>query len=174
MIHFILAAAIQLSAAGLSAEPASKKEFRPGEVWLDTVKVFEGRNMEAPVVFRRGARYHFIGSECTGWDPNPARSAVAESIWGPWREQGNPCRGPGAERTFLAQSTHVFAVAGKADAFIFMADRWAKRDLRDSRHVWLPIRFQDGGLLLPWEDAWDLSSFDRVPKDRGESPPAPR
>src|SRR5207249_1893644 len=124
-------------------------------------KAFEGRSMEAQVVFKRKGKYYFIGSSCTGWDPNAARSAVAESIWGPWRELGNPCRGEGAETTFLSQSTHAFAVAGKEDAYILMADRWNKKDLPDSRYVWLPIQFPDGGLRLEWKDAWDLSSFDR-------------
>src|SRR5262249_8488101 len=47
------------------------------------VRVFEKRRMEAPAVFKYRGQYWFIGSDCTGWDPNPARSAVAPSIWGP-------------------------------------------------------------------------------------------
>ena len=46
-------------------------------------RVFIGRRMEAPVVFKHGGKYWFIGSDCTRWAPNSARSAVAESIWGP-------------------------------------------------------------------------------------------
>jgi hypothetical protein len=45
-------------------------------------RVFEKRRMEAQTDFKRGGKYWFIASNCTGWDPNPARSAVADSIWG--------------------------------------------------------------------------------------------
>ena len=124
------------------------------------VKAFVGRKMEAQVVFKRGGRYWFIASGCTGWDPNAARSAVADSIWGPWRELGNPCVGPNRRTTFRAQSAFVFPVAGKPDAFIFMADRWNKMNLPDSRYVWLPVRFEGAGLRLEWSNAWDLSVFD--------------
>ena len=55
-------------------------------------RVFEKRRMEAQVVFKHAGKYWFVASGCTGWDPNPARSAVADSIWGPWKELGNPCR----------------------------------------------------------------------------------
>jgi len=124
------------------------------------VKAFVGRKMEAQVVFKRGGRYWFIASGCTGWDPNAARSAVADSIWGPWKELGNPCVGPKHRKTFLAQSTFVFPVAGRPDAFIFMADRWNKTNLPDSRYVWLPVQFRAKGLQVEWSDAWDLSVFD--------------
>src|SRR4030042_1169447 len=50
------------------------------------VRVFQGRYMEAPSVFKYKGKYYFIGSGCTGWAPNTARSAVAESIFGPWTE----------------------------------------------------------------------------------------
>ncbi len=50
-------------------------------------------------------------------------------------------------------------VVGKEDAFNFVADRWKKEDLRDSRYVWLPLRFEDGKPVVEWRDAWDLSVF---------------
>ena len=62
-------------------------------------RIFIGRSMEAPVVFKRGKKYYSIASDCTGWQPNAARSAVADNIFGPWTELGNPCRGNGAEQT---------------------------------------------------------------------------
>lgn len=68
-------------------------------------RFFVGRFMEAPALFKRGGRYYLMMSGCTGWAPNAARSAVAESVWGPWRELGNPCEGPGAETTYDSQST---------------------------------------------------------------------
>lgn len=118
------------------------------------VRVFEGREMEAPAVFKRGGKYYLIASGCTAWMPNAARSAVADNIWGPWKELGNPCVGEKAEITFQSQGTYVLPVAGKADTFIFMADRWLKDDLPDSRYIWLPIRFEDDRPKLHWQDAW--------------------
>ncbi len=110
----------------------------------DYVRVFPGRFMEAPAVFKHEGRYYFIGSGCTGWAPNAARSAVADSIWGPWTELGNPAVGPGAERTFESQSTFVLPVRGRPGAFIFMADRWRPENAIDGRYVWLPILFRNG------------------------------
>ena len=123
------------------------------------VKLFAGQGLEAYCVFKRAGKYYLLASQCTGWDPNPARAAVAESLWGPWRELGNPCRGKDAETTFHSQGTFVFRVAGKPEAYIFMADRWDKTDLPNSRYVWLPIQFHDQVPELEWVGVWDLSVF---------------
>ncbi len=124
------------------------------------VRVFEGRSMEAPAVFKRKGKYYIIASGCTAWEPNAARSAVADSIWGPWTELGNPCQGERAEITFHGQSTYVLPIAGKKDAYVFMADRWIKDDLPDSRYLWLPIEFsKDGKLEIRWRDRWSPSDL---------------
>lgn len=116
-------------------------------------RFFPGRFMEAPALFKRGGRYYLMMSGCTGWAPNAARSAVAESIWGPWRELGNPCEGPGAETTYDSQSTFVIAVAG-TDRYIYMGDRWNPADAADGRYVWLPVRFEGDGFRVEWRDRW--------------------
>lgn len=113
------------------------------------VRAFPGRYMEAPAVFRHAGRYWFMGSGCTGWAPNAARSAVAESITGPWRELGNPCEGPGAEITFGGQSTFVLPVEGH---FILMADLWRPHDAIDGRYLWLPIRLERDRFAIPWAE----------------------
>ena len=122
-------------------------------------KNFEKGYREAPAVFRRQGKYYLITSGCTGWDPNPAQYAVAENILGPWKVMGNPCMGPNAAETFLGQSTFVFPVAGKLDAYIAMFDRWNKQDLGASSYIWLPIRFLDDQMIIEWHDEWDLSCF---------------
>jgi Glycosyl hydrolases family 43 len=122
-------------------------------------RAFEKRRMEAPVVFKHAGKYWFIGSDCTGWDPNPARSAVADSIWGPWTELGNPCRGEDSAGTFGGQSAFVFPVAGWDNAFIFMADRWNKTNLVDSRLLWLPLQFKENKPVVEWMPSWELSVF---------------
>ena len=53
-------------------------------------RFFVGRFMEAPAMFKKDGKYYLIMSGCTGWAPNPGRSAVASSIWGPWKELANP------------------------------------------------------------------------------------
>jgi len=124
-----------------------------GKYW----RVFVGRSMEAPAVFKRNGKYYFIASGCTGWSPNAARSAVADSITGPWTELGNPWGGDQAETSFNSQSTYVLPVQGLNDAFIFMADRWKPRDLPDSRYIWLPLRFDANGTpRIEWQAEWSL------------------
>jgi beta-xylosidase len=133
----------------------------------DYVRVFEGRFMEAPALSKHEGRYYLIASGCTGWAPNAARSAVAESIWGPWRELGNPAVGKDAELTFHSQSTFVLPVRGRPGAFIFMADRWKPDNAIDGRYVWLPIHFRNGRVEIEWRDAWDLGVFGAAPGARG-------
>jgi len=125
------------------------------------VRVFPGRFNEAPALFKHGGTYYLITSGCTGWAPNAARLAVAESILGPWRELGNPCEGPEAQRriTFDSQSTFVLPAPGRKNAYIFMADRWRPGNAIDGRYVWLPVQFKDGKPFLAWMDRWDLGLF---------------
>jgi beta-xylosidase len=115
---------------------------------------------EAPAIFKKDGKYFMITSGCTGWAPNAARLLTADSIWGPWTEHPNPCRGDDANLTFHAQSTYILPVVGKKNAFIFMADRWTPKHPIDGRYVWLPIRFENGLPVLRWSDRWNLSIFD--------------
>lgn len=125
------------------------------------VRLFEHRWNEAPTLFKQGGRYWLISSGCTGWNPNAARLAVADSIWGPWTELGNPCAGSEQQKknTFESQSTYVLPVAGKPGAFIFMADRWRPANAIDGRYIWLPIQFKNGQPVIEWQERWDLSVF---------------
>jgi Glycosyl hydrolases family 43 len=122
-------------------------------------RAFVDRHMEAASIVRRENRYWLIASDCTGWAPNPARSAVADHILGPWTELGNPCIGPGAETTFGGQSAYILPVVGIPGACIFVADRWNQHDLPDSRIVWLPLVWEEGRPRLRWYDQWDLGVF---------------
>ncbi len=124
-------------------------------------RFFVNRYMEAPTIFKTGdGKYFFIGSDCTGWAPNAARSAWAPSIWGPWTELGNPCRGSDSVTTFHSQGTYVLRVKGRKDAFIFMSDRWRPENAIDGRYIWLPVQFEAGQPVLRWFDRWGLGFFD--------------
>ena len=57
--------------------------------------------------------------------------------------------------------TAVQPVIGKKDAYIAMFDRWKKKDLEDSRYVWLPVLVKDGKITIPWHEKWTLSIFDK-------------
>jgi hypothetical protein len=109
---------------------------------------------EAPALFRHGDTYWMITSGCTGWDPNEARMFSAPSIWGPWTQHPNPCRGPKAEITFGGQSTFVLTLPD--GRHIFMADIWRPRHPIDARYVWLPIEFEDGKPVVRWQSEWEL------------------
>lgn len=119
---------------------------------------FERKSREAPAVFKRKGKYYMITSGCTGWSPNKAMYAVADSVLGPWTLKSNPCRGKDAEKTFYGQSTHVLPVAGKEDTYIAMFDRWMKKDLINSRYIWLPIRFETEELVIEWKDSWIIEN----------------
>lgn len=125
------------------------------------VRVFVNRYMEAPAVFKKDNLYYMMASDCTGWKPNPARSAVAPFIWGPWTELGNPAEGIDANITFNSQSTFILPVNGKKDAFIYMGDRWNPQDAIDGRYIWLPIDFEDKKFKIRWKDEWTLDYFNK-------------
>lgn len=106
------------------------------------IRLFSDRYMEGPALFKHKSKYFLFASDCTGWAPNAARSAVADSIFGVWTEMGNPCIGADSALTFHSQSTFVLPVQGKEGAFIFMADRWTPKNPIDGRYIWLPVFFK--------------------------------
>ena len=107
------------------------------------IRVSPGGHNEAPAIFEKEGVYWMITSGCTGWAPNAARLLRADSIMGEWTQlEGNPARGEGAETTFDTQGTYIFR---QGDDFTFMADRWNPQNLGDSRHVWIPVKFDESG-----------------------------
>jgi beta-galactosidase len=117
-------------------------------------RAFINLSREAPAVFKYGQKYYMITSACTGWDPNMAQYAVADSMLGEWTLMGNPCKGRDSELTFYSQSTFVFRMAGKSDQFIAMFDKWNKTDLDDSRYIWLPVTFTGNAIEIAWKNFW--------------------
>jgi len=117
-------------------------------------RILIGENREAPAIFKYQDKYYLITSLCTGWDPNKALYAEADHPLDDWKLFGNPCTGPDADSTYHAQSTYVFPVAGKDNRFIFMADRWDKTNLEDSRYIWLPLSFAGSKPVIEWKEQW--------------------
>ncbi len=121
------------------------------------IRVAPGGHNEAPAIFKHGSTYWLITSGCTGWEPNEARLFSASSIWGPWKQHSNPCRGRKANVTFGGQSTYVFPVVDRTGVFIFMADKWNPKNLADSRYIWLPVCFEpDGTPYVEWRSEWHI------------------
>ena len=119
-------------------------------------RILLGQKREAPAVFKRNDTYYLLTSGCTGWDPNEASYATADSLMGKWQIQKNPCKGPKAKKTFGAQSTFILKVEGQ-DRYITMFDRWNKQDLIHSSYIWLPIDFDGDEMIIEWKDKWNLS-----------------
>jgi hypothetical protein len=117
-------------------------------------RIFVNARREAPAMFKGGNKYYLITSLCTGWDPNMALFAVADQVLGEWKMKGNPCAGPGADSTFRAQSTFILPLKSRRNEFIFMADKWNKTNLEDSRYVWLPMKMAANKPTIEWKDSW--------------------
>ena len=120
---------------------------------------------EAPALFRRAGKTYLLGSGSSGWKPNPARMFVADHLTGPYHPLGNPCQGVnphnqlGPEKTFGGQSTFVFPVAGKRDAWIAMFDINQPEDPINAGYIWLPVEFDGDQPVIRWRNQWDLSIF---------------
>lgn len=125
------------------------------------VRVFPNGHNEAPAIFKRKGKYYMFASGCTGWDPNPGRSAVANHIMGPWFYLGNFALGDEQQQktTFRSQSTCVIKVQGYDDAYIYCGDRWNKRNLSDSRYIWLPISWDNDRPTVRWHESWSVDIF---------------
>ena len=107
------------------------------------IRIFPGGHNEAPAIFKKDRTYWMITSGCTGWAPNAARLFSAPSIWGPWIQHPNPCRGKGSEKTFGGQSTYILELPGSQ--YLFMADIWKPKSLMYSGYLWIPIQFDEEG-----------------------------
>jgi beta-xylosidase len=122
------------------------------------VAVMPAGHNEAPAIFKKEGKYYLITSGCTGWAPNAARSFVADHIFGPWTDLGNPCRGAEKEvkTTFDSQSTFILENPKTPGQYIFMADRWRPENAIDGRYIWLPIVFEQEKPVIKWSDKWTL------------------
>lgn len=125
------------------------------------VRRFVGMSREAPALFKYNGKYYMLSSGCTGWDPNQAELAVADDIMGEWTVLGNPCTGNDADKTFYGQSTYVIPVDAEKGRYIACFDMWKKKDLADSRYIWLPVKINKhtGAIRIPWMATWKKSEL---------------
>ncbi len=99
--------------------------------------------------------YYAIGSQLTGWRPNPNKYATAPSLAGPWSKFKDIA--PPESHTYGSQSTMLLKVAGaKTTTVIFMGDIWKPRTQWDSRYLWLPVQIGNGKFWLPKPSDWTM------------------
>jgi hypothetical protein len=99
--------------------------------------------------------YYVIGSELTGWSPNPNKYATATSLSGPWSDFRDIA--PPEKNTYGGQSTMMLKVVGsKTTSVIWMGDVWKPGTQWDSRYLWMPLEIGDGKLSLPEPRPWTL------------------
>lgn len=122
-------------------------------------RILINQSREAPAMFKYNGKYFLITSACTGWSPNTASWAVAKHPLGNWKQNGNPCVGDDSDITYNAQSSFVLPITGKPGNFIFMADRWNKINLEESRYVWLPLNMREKKPVITWLSQWSMDSF---------------
>ncbi len=120
-------------------------------------RVLPGESNEAPALFFAKGKYFMFTSGTTGWKPNPGRLAVSDKLTGEWKGMGNPCRGTEEENkiTFGSQSTFILPVNVKKNIFVFMGDRWTPQNLADSRHIWLPVEWENDLPAIKWYKEWN-------------------
>ncbi len=116
---------------------------------------------EAPAMIKKDEYYFLITSGTTGWKPNPAKYYRASNIWGPYEELGNFCLGKKKKITYNAQSTYILELQNRPGSYIFMGDRWNKKNMKRSAHIWLPLEFPAKDTVsMRYYNKWDLSIFD--------------
>ena len=113
------------------------------------------KHMEGGAVFRLNGLYYVLGSNLTGWNPNPNTYATATSLRGPWSEFKDLA--PHALNTYGAQSTLAVKITGSAATnVIFMGDIWRPRSQWDSRYLWMPLQIDGAKVALPPPAPWTL------------------
>jgi sucrose-6-phosphate hydrolase SacC (GH32 family) len=111
-------------------------------------RILVNAHREAPAMFTYRNKYYLITSLCTGWDANAASYAIADSVMGEWKQEGNPCTGKDSATTFHSQGTFVLPIGAGQNDFLFMADRWNKSDLPGSGYLWIPLHIENGSVQI--------------------------
>lgn len=125
-------------------------------------KILRDLKFEAASVFKVGKKYFGLFSGCTGWAPNPGKTAYTDQLLGCWTPGGNFAVDKDRQTTYRSQSCDVFKVPGKENAYIYMGDRWNPDDVGNSTYIWLPVSMRSGYPTVRWYDDWDLSVFDKM------------
>ena len=105
-------------------------------------------HLEGGAIVHYDSLYYAIGSNLTGWDPNPNKYATAKALEGPWSEFKDIA--PPETNTYGSQSTLLLKITGKKGTVVlFMGDIWKPEAQWDSRYLWMPVEIGAGKLKLP-------------------------
>lgn len=100
--------------------------------------------------------YYVMGSQLTGWSPNPNLYATATNLAGPWSAFKNIA--PPEVNTYGSQSTMLLKVVGSnTTTVIFMGDMWEPSTLWNSRYLWMPLEIGGGSMYLPQPQSWTIN-----------------
>jgi len=107
---------------------------------------------------------YLIGSNLTGWSPNPAILNLGRTQYivrnTQWKDLGNPTN---SADTYSSQSTFVlpYTHPNGEMLYIFMADDWNYPYVDYAVYVWLPIlRDKDtGNISIPYYSSWRIGDF---------------
>lgn len=110
--------------------------------------LWPGALREAPALAKIGKRYFMLTSYCTGWEPNQAMYAFADSIKGEW----SSLRCIGSPTTFDTQPTFIIPVSGTTEtSYLYVGDRWNPTGYFSSTYVFLPIVYiNDTTITMNW------------------------
>jgi Concanavalin A-like lectin/glucanases superfamily/Glycosyl hydrolases family 43/Secretion system C-terminal sorting domain len=124
------------------------------DIKRQVIVLWPGSWREAPAMFKKNGIYYLITSGATGWDPNQAKYATAESIEGPWSALKNF----GDNIAFDSQSTYILPVYGSQDTtYIYCGDRWQDPDLLSSKYIWLPLTVGNSTISMQNRNLWQLN-----------------
>lgn len=127
----------------------------------EETKILNSQKCEAPAIFKVGDMYFGLFSGCTGWAPNPGRTAYTFDILSDWNYDGTNFAVDNLKHTtYDSQSAYVFRIPDKENAFVYVGDRWNPKDVGNSTQVWLPISMRSGYPTVMWYDEWNLGVFD--------------
>jgi len=62
-------------------------------------------------------------------------------------------------KRFGGQSSFIFPIQGKKDAYIAMFDIWKPEMPIEGLYIWLPIEMQTNKISIKWKDEWNLNIF---------------
>lgn len=117
-------------------------------------KILVDQYREAPAMLHMNGNYYLVTSGCTGWDPNAALYAVADTIFGNWKLIDNPCCGKHRRHTYGAQPS-AFVQSRQGQLYLLL-DHWKKEQLFYSGYSLLPVQItSDGQMEIYWQEVFD-------------------
>lgn len=117
-------------------------------------KLWQGEYREAPAVVKLREKYFMISSFCTGWEPNQAKYAAADSMEGSW----STLKDIGDKTTYGSQAAFILKVN---DHILYYGDRWGGNGEKyfASGYVIYPLTEEDGKIVMCCCENIDLEEF---------------